>query len=189
LYLDAFRYSISFGDLIDFLDTFGPSDLRQSLGSVMAGLYQKPLSAEGVDVLPFIKILRSCEHRIQIAEEWTRKCSTSDLATHLVQVWYRDSADHLRWKPEISCVRLKSSPHPETLPNGKFGRKTMVRVDIIPSGDSSLDKEKAFSVGNWFTRDAFFEEFYELSIESHCGSFSNIRNIDRDSWYVPCTSD
>jgi hypothetical protein len=59
--------------------------------------------------------------------------------------------------------------YPETLPNRTFGHKTIVRVDTMSSNDISLDEEKAFSVRNRFTQVAFFEEFYELRIESHCG--------------------
>jgi hypothetical protein len=167
------------------LCTSMPSDTLCLLENLSASLIHLAQNTFGVDILPIIKIMRSCEDRIRIAEEWNRRCSTSDLAAHLVQVWYRDSADHSRWKPEISCVRLKSNMCPETLPDEALGHKTIVRVDTVSSGDTSLDKEKAFSVRNWFTRDAFFEEFYELRIESHCGGFSSIGDIDRYSWYIP----
>jgi hypothetical protein len=73
VYLNALRYSVAIEELVHFLDTFGPSDLQRNIKSTMMNLKQRPLPAQGVDILPMITILRSYQESIQVAYGWKRE--------------------------------------------------------------------------------------------------------------------
>jgi hypothetical protein len=53
----------------------------------MTSLHQVPLPIERVNILPVIRILRTCKDRIQIAKGWDRGGNSSDLAAQLVHTW------------------------------------------------------------------------------------------------------
>jgi hypothetical protein len=86
---------------------------------------------------------------------------------------------------QITSITLKSKLPPTTLPNGSASFRTVIRIDVVPELDTSLKQAKARSVGRWFIREVFYRTTYEIRVESHCGIFEIVLDIDKDSWYVP----
>jgi hypothetical protein len=184
LYLNALRYSVAFEELVYFLDTFGPSDLHQNIKSTLMDLKQNPLPAQGVDILPMLNILRLYQERIQVAYGWKRKSSSFGVAAHVVRDFLQEPVDDSNLN-QITSVRIRSSLPLLTLPNGPASFGTVIRIDVVPERDTSLNQAKARSIGQWFTREAFYGTIYEIRLETQCGSLESVMEIDRNSWHVP----